>query len=503
MDKRGGGLGAIWKQNVNLIPWDLEVPEGMEKLSKERQWYVLVAGKEKYAIMNVYLAFENQDNRKWNENLTRIMQKEAQEMTQEGYNIIIAGDLNAKIGNRFRGALRKNIPEVNFNGKLILALRDALGLRVANDWEKKETLITRKCIDGNGKEWSRSVLDYFLVDRGVRVDEFKIVNEGPGTTTSDHFMIKITVEVQKNWRKGKRAGRLPPYDLKRINEKTEKKFQRNLMNKLSTLTVKEFKELPQKVQIEILEEALLSAAKGAFPPIKPKPRISMGGKVRRLVKEKLAKWKEIKNGNMSRANLDEYHRLRRELKRVVGAAKMKKKTRKAVILAQEDPTREKFWRIYRSRKDREMDIQGFKTEDGEIYTDPGNMCKIAYEAFIKRLDGERQPVKLPEDELNNNYFEKEMMKPVLREELDDVISSFKNGKAGGPHFLRAELLKMMTRSAREYLRTWVNKVMKQGKVDNCLNEGIIKLIYKRGSKLDPLSYRPITLSCILGKLISR
>ena len=28
--KKGGGLCVIWKENVNLLPWDFEVPKGKE-----------------------------------------------------------------------------------------------------------------------------------------------------------------------------------------------------------------------------------------------------------------------------------------------------------------------------------------------------------------------------------------------------------------------------------------------------------------------------------------
>ena len=131
------------------------------------------------------------------------------------------------------------------------------------------------------------------------------------------------------------------------------------------------------------------------------------------------------------------------------------------------------------------------------------MGNIVYEAFKKRLDGSDHPVKMAEFANDNNELEEEMMGWVSNEELKSTIQSFKNGRAGGPHFLKAELLKMLPKKGREYLRVWVNKVFQSGNMDTCLNEGLVKLIYKRGSKLDPLSYRPITLSCILGKLITR
>ena len=169
----------------------------------------------------------------------------------------------------------------------------------------------------------------------------------------------------------------------------------------------------------------------------------------------------------------------------------------------EDPQKEKFWNIYRARNDKDFGIQALKDNHGNISTDGADMCNIAYEAFKKRLDGSESPVSLPTGVYDNKTFEDRMMRVVTKAEMDKVISSFKNGRAGGPHFLTADLLKMLTRTSKEYIRIWVNACFKQGFMDSSLNEGLIKLIYKRGSKLDPLSYRPITLSCILSRLVTR
>ena len=58
-DKRGGGLAVIWKEGINLLPWDFVLPDRTQYLNKERQWYILAVKGEQFAIMNVYLAFES------------------------------------------------------------------------------------------------------------------------------------------------------------------------------------------------------------------------------------------------------------------------------------------------------------------------------------------------------------------------------------------------------------------------------------------------------------
>ena len=42
--------------------------------------------------------------------------------------IIVAGDMNVKIGNTFNNALSKNLPLVNFNGKLMNTFIETMGM---------------------------------------------------------------------------------------------------------------------------------------------------------------------------------------------------------------------------------------------------------------------------------------------------------------------------------------------------------------------------------------
>ena len=494
----------IWKEGINLLPWDFVLPEKEKYLSKERQWYILAVKGEQFAIMNVYLAFESVGNRDWNDDLTSIMHKEIMQMQRDSYKIIVAGDLNAKIGNDFRNALKKNLPEVNYNGNLIRRLINTLGLKVANDKEEEGKLITRKCVDIDGKVWSQSTLDYFLTGRGVNVKSFKIMDDTETAISSDHHMIMMGLEGDEFIKRRSIKKPKPLYDLKKRNGNTEKLYSDTVDAKLSLLSIKEFMELPQKLKIEILEEAMLSGAKRAFPTTtRGKKHIRLGKTLMKKIRRKMSLWKKIRGQSATRDDIKEHTKLRREISREKLLEACKRRTKKATMLAQEDPTMEKFWGIYRARNDKDMGIQAMKGVDGKIATRPGDMGKIVYEAFKKRLDGSETPIQISSFDNDNDSLEKEMMGWVSNGELKTVISSFKNGRAGGPHFLRAELLKMLTKKSREYLRAWINEVFRKGKMDPCLNEGLVKLIYKRGSKLDPLSYRPITLSCILGKLVTR
>ena len=497
-------MGVLWHQLIKLIPWDFSTEKDKTHLATERQWYVLTLRNTRYAIVNTYLAFENIKNREWNEDLVGMLSKEALTMQLDGFKVIIVGDLNAKLGNDFKGALRNSPNIINHNGKLINHMMNTLNLRPANDLEKAQTLFTRKCIDDDGKLWSESILDYFLVGQEVKVKEFAILNDDHSSIESDHYVIKISLEADPFHKKRLPKRKPKLYDIKGASEDAQKHFNHLTQGKLRRIAMGDFKNMDQDMQISFLEESLLSAAKTAFPPkrLKAPKRFTKWG-LKSKTAEKMALWKKIRSGDKSPTTLKAYKQINKDLKLEKSKMKQNEKVRIATYLATEDPTKAKFWDIYRSRKDREVGIQALKDQDGTIRTGQREMCDIAYEAFKKRLDGSETRVSLDMGTYDNTTFEDRMMCPVSREELALIISSFKNGRAGGPHFLCADLLKMLSKANREYLRAWVNKCFTDGFMAKQLNEGVIKLIYKRGSKLDPLSYRPITLSCVLGRLVTR
>ena len=79
----------------------------------------------------------------------------------------------------------------------------------------------------------------------------------------------------------------------------------------------------------------------------------------------------------------------------------------------------------------------------------------------------------------------------------------KPNKAAGPHGLRADYFRIAPDPALKYVKIWVNKTMETQKIPQNLKWGKVKLLYKRGSNLQPTNYRPITLSPILMKILTK
>ena len=90
-------------------------------------------------------------------------------------------------------------------------------------------------VDEDGKEWSKSTLDYFLVDMDIETNTFDILTTENTNISSDHYMIKLTMKER-----GQRFTKIikkttDPYDVKKMAMRTNMNYTSMAENKLKTL----------------------------------------------------------------------------------------------------------------------------------------------------------------------------------------------------------------------------------------------------------------------------
>ena len=95
------------------------------------------------------------------------------------------------------------------------------------------------------------------------------------------------------------------------------------------------------------------------------------------------------------------------------------------------------------------------------------------------------------------------MKEVTFKEVKEITASFKNGKATGPRGLKFEMIKNLSQESMKYLVVWLNRVIKEARIDPILNVGSIKLLFKKEDPTIATNYRPICVSPILSKCATK
>ena len=505
--KEGGGLATIYKENLQVYKWSNPIDDKYKKIETERLWSIIDTGTTKYAVLNIYGASEvttNNDFIEWNRLLLELVSKEIVKLKSEGYCIVVQGDLNGHVGRDFKNVMRQNHEKKNKNGQSILAFMIANQLVCENDTEENGRWITWSAERGN-RGLVTSCIDYCLTSglENTRT-EFRIKHPMETGLDSDHNLLELKIKV-RDIRKKKIKKKTQHYSLGR-SPKYET-YKRHALENLKKYTLEEFQDLEQEAQILHIEESLLKSAKHSFPPKQRRVRGKFAGlpeSVRDKIKKKKLIFRKIKNKQATEDEVKKYRKLKTDIKHEVLEERGKKRRSIVLSLYDKDPSMNQFWEILKDRSEDAMKIDALRKTNGELAYDEEGLKEAIYSAFKERLGGEETPIEdIPEEAYDNGKYDNILMAEVTSKELSNIISSFKNKKAMGPRLLRFELIKNLSQKALKYLVVWVNKVIRETKINPSLNIGHVKLLMKSGDPTEPTNYRPITVSPILSKMVTK
>ena len=506
--KQGGGLLTLVKSDLKVYRWTPQnILEDWEKVNSERQWFVLTSGNIKIAICNCYFAAEvtsNKEYLEWNDLMYAMISKEIIELKSDNHMIVMSGDMNAHIGRVLGGTFDQNSPKINNNGKKLLNFINSNKLTCENTQE----------VNNNWSTWStkrentgiiRTCIDYCLTSGMNRlVKEFRIIEEEETNISTDHKLIQLKVKLPRIQKK-KLKKKKPIYIIGR--KPNMEAYKKQAQMNLAKVKLEEFTKLAQKDQIKHIEESLIKAAKNAFTKRMKKVRSVKGRlskEVREKIKEKKRLYRMIIREEATENDLKQYKKLKVIIQKQIRSERGLRKRKMALDLYQADPDMRKFWDLMKNKTEDGLKIEALRDETGELVYEDNQMKKVVYNAFKQRLNGSETPIEdKDEDTYLNNKYEAEMMYPATHKEVKDIISSFKNNKAMGPRNMKFELLKNLSQKSVRYLVYWLNKVIDENRIDECLVTGNVKLLFKKGDNCDPVNYRPITVSPILSKLATK
>ena len=94
-------------------------------------------------------------------------------------------------------------------------------------------------------------------------------------------------------------------------------------------------------------------------------------------------------------------------------------------------------------------------------------------------------------------------RPVTRKELYNVIDNLPKHKSPGPGYIPAWALKDSKLSIGTHLQFVVNECINKNTFPNILKTAHVTPVYKKGDRLEPQNYRPISVTPTLAKIFER
>ena len=137
--------------------------------------------------------------------------------------------------------------------------------------------------------------------------------------------------------------------------------------------------------------------------------------------------------------------------------------------------------------------------EGKQYNEAQEMAEVMNECFQTVFTDEGN-FGLEDDDINGNVLTRIQ---VRREEVMKLLESLDVSKAPGPDGVSNWVLKECRYQLVEKIHSLIKDSLLQGRVPRDWKRANIVPIYKSGNKENPLNYRPVSLTSVVGKLCEK
>ena len=234
-------------------------------------------------------------------------------------------------------------------------------------------------------------------------------------------------------------------------------------------------------------------------PMKRKRRFDepqwLDGEVKRSIQKKKDAWKRMKQTNRQ-TDIQEYKKMVKEVKKKI---KNKKNALERKVMRCRKTNPKFFYAFINSSKKSRGKIGPLKRENGEAVTDPREMAQMLncqYASVFTRSEEDNDA-----NEVNSEVLLEDI--DITPELTAAAIDKLNEQSASGPDGIPARVLKELKDEIKIPLSILFRQSMDNGIIPEEWRDAVVTPIFKKGSKVIPANYRPVSLTVIAGKLMER
>ncbi|MDW3615035.1 MAG: reverse transcriptase family protein, partial [Nitrososphaeraceae archaeon] len=452
---RGGGVAIFVKNDVTI----LEREDLYEQLFPESLWCNIVFGTEKTLLGVCYRAPDN--NSLQNEAMYSLIERACKE------NVVILGDFN--FPELKWSVLGSNTPEHPF----IKCIYD-------NFLEQKVDAPTR----------GDNFIDLVLSSDSNVVQNVEV---GEPFSTSDHQVIRFELVVGKEKKKeSKKSFNYFKADYDKMRDSLKAEGICDLLD--DNCTVEEYWDTIRNELIALRDKYVPNSKK-----CKNKCKW-VTRKVTRCRKAKKKAWnKYIRSGKDEHARNDYLVKLKESVK-VNNKAKEDFENKLANNIKQDSKS---FYAYVRNKQRCKDNVGPLKDIDGNVIANDkitANLLNIYFSSVFTKEDLSNipeAPIICKESMKEEGLERLEITEELVFRKLSDLNTN----KSAGPDELHPKLLNELRTELTKPLTRLFNKSLKLGIVPQEWKDANVTPLFKKGSKAKPDNYRPISLTCILVKML--
>lgn len=216
-------------------------------------------------------------------------------------------------------------------------------------------------------------------------------------------------------------------------------------------------------------------------------------KVRSQLRKKARLYKKAKHTN----NWTEYRKFQRECKRSLRRAEWEHVNRLIDEGLKSNNTKP-FWSFVKSRKEDNVGIAPLRNH-GHLVTDPKGRAEILVDQFqsVFTKDSSTQPT----PKLSGHVTHDIPPLTIGVEGVRKLLSNIKVNKAAGPDEIPNRVLQACATEAAPAITAIFQQSVNSGELPTDWRDANIAPVYKKGDRHAAENYRPVSLTCVISKLL--
>ncbi|KAL8613962.1 hypothetical protein ACOMHN_023198 [Nucella lapillus] len=167
------------------------------------------------------------------------------------------------------------------------------------------------------------------------------------------------------------------------------------------------------------------------------------------------------------------------------------------------PKYKRFWAYIKNQKSSNSGVAPLKA-NGRLVTDAKGKAELLDHQFQTAFSEGKQ---YSRDEYEEKCGTQEGNFPVLddlevtEEGVHKLLKNLKPNKASGPDEISSRILKELSTELAPALTTIFRSSLSAGQVPSDWRDALVSPIFKKGEHYNPANYRPVSLTCIVCKLL--
>ncbi len=329
-----------------------------------------------------------------------------------------------------------------------------------------------------------NILDLVFSTEKNMVESVDVIGK-LGSSDHDSLEFKIISYIER----GKKINKTP--DMRKANwdEINSELVKVNWKNIFDKLTVEE--------SWDKLKGIIENLSKQYIPMKKIKARnkpLWWNSNLMRVIRKKAKLWKTYKESK-DYADYLKYKRIERDAKKEIAIAK---KDYEKSIARDVKKNPKKFYSYVRSKTRTRDKVGPLKGNEGDIKDEDQDMCNILNNYFCSVFTRETDDISMRAGDYSGGYLDYFL---IDEDSVRSKIDNLKEGKAPGPDGISTTFLINTKDALVKPLTLIFNQSTREGGIPRDWRTANVTPIFKKGKRDDPANYRPVSLTCVICKIL--